>query len=122
MNAAASLCPPRFYPARGGNNTLGRYPEMGIAKARSEAAATLPRLWNGETVAPPRNCRTFPGALTLRHHQRSAPRSIMPCSGLSSLAASYRVPSRLTLAYADTSQRAPMRHDRAPSPTSPSPV
>ena len=35
--------------------TLGRYPEMGIEKARREAATVLARLWGGEDVAPPRN-------------------------------------------------------------------
>lgn len=32
--------------------TLGRFPEMGIEKARREAAAVLVRLWGGEDVAP----------------------------------------------------------------------
>ena len=32
--------------------TLGRYPEMGIEKARREAAAILARLWAGEAAAP----------------------------------------------------------------------
>ena len=34
--------------------TLGRFPEMGIEKARREAAAVLARLWGGEAVAPAR--------------------------------------------------------------------
>ena len=37
--------------------TLGRYPEMGIEKARREAAAVLVRLWGGEDVAPPRKTK-----------------------------------------------------------------
>ena len=37
--------------------TLGRYPEMGIEKARREAAAVLARLWAGEAVAPERKAR-----------------------------------------------------------------
>ena len=37
--------------------TLGRYPEMGIEKARREAAAILARLWAGEAVAPERKAR-----------------------------------------------------------------
>ena len=35
--------------------TLGRYPEIGVGRARKEAAALLARLWGGETVAP--QCR-----------------------------------------------------------------
>ena len=34
--------------------TLGRFPEIGVGKARREAAALLARLWGGETVASPR--------------------------------------------------------------------
>ena len=37
--------------------TLGRFPEMGVEKARREAAALLARLWGGEAVAPPRKTR-----------------------------------------------------------------
>ena len=38
--------------------TLGRFPEMGVEKARREAAAMLARLWGGEAVAPARKERT----------------------------------------------------------------
>ncbi len=38
--------------------TLGRFPEMGIEKARREAAAVLARLWGGEAVASPRKTKT----------------------------------------------------------------
>ena len=37
--------------------TLGRYPEMGIGKARREAAAVLARLWGGEDIPSPRKTR-----------------------------------------------------------------
>ena len=37
--------------------TLGRFPEMGIEKARREAATILARLWGGEAVPPPRKAR-----------------------------------------------------------------
>ena len=37
--------------------TLGRFPEMGIEKARREAATVLARLWGGEAVAAPRKTK-----------------------------------------------------------------
>ena len=37
--------------------TLGRFPEMGVEKARREAATILARLWGGEVVAPLRKTR-----------------------------------------------------------------
>ena len=37
--------------------TLGRFPEMGIGKARREAATVLARLWGGEAVAAPRKTK-----------------------------------------------------------------
>ena len=37
--------------------TLGRFPELGIEKARRDAAALLARLWGGETIAPARKAR-----------------------------------------------------------------
>ena len=37
--------------------TLGRFPEMGIEKARREAAAVLALLWGGEAVASPRKTK-----------------------------------------------------------------
>ena len=37
--------------------TLGRFPEMGVEKARREAATILARLWGGEAVAPPRKTK-----------------------------------------------------------------
>ena len=37
--------------------TLGRFPEMGVEKARREAAVILARLWGGETVAAPRKTK-----------------------------------------------------------------
>ena len=37
---------------------LGRFPEMGIEKARAQAAAVLARLWAGEAAAPARKERT----------------------------------------------------------------
>ena len=39
--------------------TLGRFPEMGIEKARREATTILTRLWGGEAVAPPRKTRAL---------------------------------------------------------------
>ena len=39
--------------------TLGRFPEMGIEKARREAATVLARLWGGEAVAAPRKAPPF---------------------------------------------------------------
>ena len=69
--------------------------------------------WLGRAPGP---YRTAP------HYQRNAPRSIRPCSAPLSLATSYRVPSSLTLPCTDSCQRAPMRHNRMPSPPSPSPA
>ena len=40
--------------------TLGRFPEMGIEKARREAATVLARLWGGEAVAAPRKTKAPP--------------------------------------------------------------
>ena len=40
--------------------TLGRFPEMGLEKARREAATVLARLWGGEAVAPPRKTKAPP--------------------------------------------------------------
>jgi len=37
--------------------TLGRFPEMGVEKARREAAAMLARVWGGEAVAPARKTK-----------------------------------------------------------------
>ena len=37
--------------------TLGRFPEMGIERARTEAAAVLVRLWGGEDVPAPSKTR-----------------------------------------------------------------
>ena len=37
--------------------TLGRFPEMGVEKARREAAVILVRLWGGESVAAPRKTK-----------------------------------------------------------------
>lgn len=62
------------------------------------------------------------GVAPARRYQLRLPRSIKPCSGKSSLAASSRVTSRLTRAAGATCQRVPARHDRAPSPASPSPA
>ena len=37
--------------------TLGRFPELGIEKARRDAATLLARLWGGETIVPARKTR-----------------------------------------------------------------
>lgn len=37
--------------------TLGRFPDMGVERARREAAAVLARLWSGESVEPARKTR-----------------------------------------------------------------
>ena len=61
--------------------TLGRFPEMGIEKARREAAAVLVRLWGGEDVAPPRKTkaplfRDFAARYRERREQRWKPSSL----------------------------------------------
>ncbi len=37
--------------------TLGRFPDMSLADARTEAAAVLARIWAGEDLAPPRKVK-----------------------------------------------------------------
>ena len=66
--------------------TLGRYPEMGIEKARREAAAVLVRLWSGEDVTPPRKTkapffRDFAARYRERRRHRWKPASLKTFDG-----------------------------------------
>ena len=61
--------------------TLGRFPEMGIEKARREAATVLARLWGGEAIAPPRKIkaplfRDFAARYRERRRHRWKPSSL----------------------------------------------
>ena len=59
--------------------TLGRFPEMGIEKARREAATVLARLWGGEAVAAPRKAplfRDFAARYRERRRHRWKPSSL----------------------------------------------
>ena len=61
--------------------TLGRFPEMRLAEARTEAAAVLARVWAGETVAPARKVksplfRDFAGRYRERRASRWKPSSL----------------------------------------------
>ncbi len=61
--------------------TLGRFPEMGLEKARREAAAVLVRLWGGEAVTPPRKTkaplfRDFAARYCERRRHRWKPSSL----------------------------------------------
>ena len=66
--------------------TLGRFPEMGIKKARREAASVLVRLWGGETVPAPHKTkaplfRDFAARYRERRRHRWKPASLKTFDG-----------------------------------------